>query len=86
MEFYHPNAYLQRIKNFKAGLKARTAVLTILENESSNAKQLSDKASLSYCVVIHHLHLLEAEGSVARKGNRPYSWSLTGRGQKRLLA
>jgi len=35
--------------------------------------------------VMHHLHLLENEGTVSRKGKRPYIWLLTGLGQKLLL-
>jgi hypothetical protein len=34
---------------------------------------------------MHHLRLLESEGTVNRKGKRPYIWLLTGLGQKRLI-
>jgi predicted transcriptional regulator len=42
------------------------------------------EAGMHYGVVMHHLKLLEAEGIVERKGNKPRVWSLTGLGQKRL--
>ena len=85
-ETYHPNAYLQRIRNVKSGLKARTRVLNSLEVQSSNAGAIAKENALSYAVVMHHLRLLEAEGVVSRKGSRPYSWVLTGLGQKRLVS
>ncbi len=81
----HPNAYLQRIKNLATGLKARNAILTVLEQRGAAATAISKDVSFSYSSVIHHLHLLEAEGTVARKGSKPYYWFLTGRGQKRLI-
>jgi len=45
---------------------------------------MAEEATLSYKVVIHHLHLLEVEGTVRRTGKKPFSWSLTGLGQTRL--
>jgi len=83
-ETYHPNAYLESIKNMKLGLRARTRVLDVLEKLSVDAKSIAKDAGMSYGVVMHHLKLLEAEGIVNRKGSKPYVWTLTGLGQKRL--
>jgi DNA-binding transcriptional ArsR family regulator len=77
---------MQRIRNVKSGLKARTRILDALDKRSSDAGTIAKETSLSYGVVMHHLRLLENEGTVSRKGNRPYSWLLTGLGQKRLVS
>jgi DNA-binding HxlR family transcriptional regulator len=84
-EVYHPNAYLQRIKNVKSGLKARTMILNALDKGPSEAAALTKETGRSYRVVMHHLRLLEIEGIINRKGKSRYSWSLTGMGQKRLV-
>lgn len=84
-ELYHPNAYLENIRNIKLGLRARTKVLNFLEGRSLDAKTVAKETGLFYGVVMHHLRLLEAEGIVVRKGSRPYVWALTGAGQKRLV-
>jgi len=81
---YHPKAYLQRIKNFRNGLMARTKILDVLDRGSFDTKAISKETSQSYGVVLHHLRLLEAENTVARRGKKPCSWALTGMGQKRL--
>ena len=73
------------MKNVKSGLKARTIILEALETRLSNAAYIAKEKSLSYGVVLHHLRLLENEGTVNRKGKRPYFWMLTGLGQKRLI-
>ena len=83
---YHPNAYLQRIRNVKNGLMARTKILAVLDQRVSDARAIAKETSQSYNVVIHHLRLLEADGTVNRKGRKPYSWALTGIGQKRLVS
>ena len=82
----HPNAYLTNIRNVKAGLAARSALLTALEASSFHASDLARQTSLSYSTVMHHLRLLEAEGILNRKGHRPYFWVPTGLGQKRLIS
>ena len=81
---FHPNAYLTNIRNVTRGLQARTQILYVLEKKSAEAKAIAKEAGLSYGVALHHLRLLMAEDIVARKGGRPYSWTLTGMGQKRL--
>jgi predicted transcriptional regulator len=83
-EWYHPNAYLAEFRNVKLGLKARTAILNLLERGSADVKVIARDTGLPYWVVMHHLKLLEAKGIVQRKGGRPYIWGLTGLGQKRL--
>jgi predicted transcriptional regulator len=83
-ETYHPNAYLTSIKNMKRGLRARTRLLNTLEKMSGDAKEVAKESELRYGVAMHHLKLLAAEDIVERKGGRPYVWSLTGLGQKRL--
>jgi DNA-binding transcriptional ArsR family regulator len=83
-EGYHPNAYLAEFRNVKLGLKARTAILNLLEQGSADAKVIARDTGLPYGVIMHHLKLLEANGIVQRKGGRPYIWGLTGLGQKRL--
>jgi len=70
----------------KNGLKARTKILNVLENQASAAIAISKEKSLSYSVVMHHLHLLKNDGTVNRKGKRPYIWMVTGLGQKRLIS
>lgn len=83
-ETYHPNAHLERVRNIKLGLSARTKILSVLESHSCNAKAAAKEAEMAYGVAMHHLKLLAAEGIVNRKGDRPYCWTLTGFGQKRL--
>ncbi|MCW4055674.1 MAG: hypothetical protein NWE82_02685 [Candidatus Bathyarchaeota archaeon] len=39
---------------------------------------------MSYSATLYHLHLLEAENILVRKGKKPYFWELTGAGQQRL--
>jgi len=83
-EIYHPNACLTRVKNVSRGLKARTEILNILEKHSAGASDIVKEANMHYEVAMHHLKLLRSEGIVERKGRRPYVWSVTGLGQKRL--
>jgi len=74
------------VKNLKNGLKTRTKILNVLENQAISAKAIAKDKTLSYSVVMHHLHLLVNEGTVRYKGKRPYIWVLTGLGQKRLIS
>lgn len=83
-EVYHPNSYLADFRNVKPGLRARTRILNDLERVCADAKTIAKKTGLHYCVVMHHLKLLEVRGLVQRKGSRPSVWKLTGLGQKRL--
>ena len=85
-EPYHPKAYLQQVKSLKSGLKARTKILNILDKQPVTAGTIARNTERSYAAVIHHLRLLEAEGTICRKGKRPCVWLLTGLGQKRLVS
>jgi len=81
---FHPKAFLSQRRNVKRGLKARTRIILTLEKSGSNVRSIADTTGLNYKIVLHHLHLLEAEKVVTRKGNRPFVWELTGVGQQRL--
>jgi len=81
---HHPKAFLTLKRNVRVGLLARTRIVSILEKEVLNAKSVAKETSLSYASILYHLHLLEAENIVTRKGKRPYVWELTGAGQQRL--
>ena len=83
-ESYHPKAFLSSTKNVRLGLVARTKIVVLLEKEGFNARTLAEKVGLSYAAVLHHLHLLETENIIERKGTKPFLWKLTGAGQQRL--
>lgn len=85
-ESYHPNAYLQYVNSVISGLSARTKILNLLDKQPVNAGDLARLTGLSYAASMHHLRLLEVEGTVGRRGKRPCVWFLTGLGQKRLLS
>jgi predicted transcriptional regulator len=80
----HPNAYLKNTRNVKSGLSARSKVLSVLDKDCFSAPRLAKETGLSYAVVTYHLKLLEAEGTVKRKGSGRFVWLSTGFGQKRL--
>ncbi len=80
----HPNAYLKNIRNVKNGLDARSKILLFLDEQVYSASKIAKESALTYGVVMHHLHLLRAEGIVERKGRRRFVWLSTGLGQKRL--
>ena len=84
-EIFDPNAYLERIRNIKIGLRKRTKILIFLSNHTETIHKISQHTNMSYRAVLHHLTLLELEGIIRRKGKKPYVWVLTGRGQKKLL-
>jgi len=83
-ELYHPKAFLHLKRNVRPGLTVRTRIILLLEKKASNAKSVAQKTELSYGVILHHLHLLETEKILVRKGKRPFLWELTGAGQQRL--
>jgi hypothetical protein len=85
-ESYHPNAYLQHVKNVRSGLAARTKLLNLLDQQAVSAGTLARNSKMSYAAAIHHLWLLEAEETVNRRGKRPCVWVVTGMGQKRLVS
>lgn len=83
---YHPKAFLSMTRNIRPGLVARTRIVRFLEKKKeSNTKTVVQKTGLTYASVLHHLHLLEDENIVLRKGKRAYVWELTGAGQQRLI-
>jgi len=83
-EAYHPNAFLSAKRNIRPGLIARTKIVLLLEKGALNAKALVERTKLSSSSVRYHLRLLETEKIILHKGDRPYSWELTGVGQQRL--
>jgi len=84
-ERLHPNSWLPRIRNVASGLESRSLVLTVLEGGERTAKEVAEETGMSYLRVLHHLHLLEDFRVVERDdARRPYRWSLTGLGQRRL--
>jgi predicted transcriptional regulator len=85
-EIYHPNASVAGIRNVKRGLRARTKILNTLEKTSGNAKTLAKESGLPYSITLHHMKLLRKSGIVHRRGSKPYVWTLTGFGQKRLAS
>ena len=83
-ESYHPKAFLSLTRNVRLGLFARTKIVLLLEKGEFTAKTLAEKIGLSYSAALHHLHLLETENIIERKGTKPFLWNLTGAGQQRL--
>jgi len=81
---YHPKAFLALKKNIHPGLISRTRILSLLENRTASAKTIGQEIGLRYAAVLYHLRLLEAEGILIRRGDKPYSWELTSMGQRRL--
>jgi predicted transcriptional regulator len=81
---YHPNAFLSARRNIRPGLVARTKIVLLLEKGTLNTRALVEQTRLSYSSVRYHLRLLEIENIILHKGNKPYSWELTGVGQQRL--
>jgi len=71
-------------RNVRLGLVARTKIVLLLEKGRATTRALAEKIGLSYSAVLHHLHLLEKENIIGRKGAKPFLWNLTGAGQQRL--
>jgi predicted ArsR family transcriptional regulator len=82
---HHPKAFLTLKRNIQPGLSARTQIISVLEKGACDAKKISKETGLSYAVVLYHLHLLEAENILNRRGRGSYVWRLTGVGQQRLI-
>jgi predicted ArsR family transcriptional regulator len=82
---HHPKAFLTHKRNVQPGLSTRTQIISVLEKRASTIKRLSKETRLSYATVLYHLHLLEAEKILNRRGSRPSVWELTGAGQQRLM-
>ena len=82
---HNPKAFLTLKRNVKRGLAVRTQIISVLEKRPCDVKTISKETGLSYAVVLYHLHLLEAENILNRRGRRAYVWHLTGAGQQRLM-
>ena len=81
---YHPKAFLSLKRNIRPGLIARTQIILQLEKDALSARAISQDTELSYAAALHHIHLLEAENILVRRGKKPFHWELTGAGQQRL--
>jgi len=82
---YHPRAYLSLKRNVRPGLATRTKILSALEERPGlTVSELSELTGLSSSAIRKQLISLEEEGIVARRGKRPFKWTLTGLGQARL--
>jgi len=82
---FHPKAFLSQKRNVKLGLRARSRIILALEKAGAQVSGIAKTTGLNYNIVLHHLHHLEAEKVVTRRGNRPFLWELTGAGQQRLV-
>jgi len=81
---YNPKAFLSLKRNIRPGLVARTQIVSRLEKVALCTKAIAQDTKYSYSATLYHLHLLEAENILMRKGKKPYLWELTGAGQQRL--
>jgi predicted transcriptional regulator len=82
---HHPKAFLTLKRNVKPGLSARTQIISLLEKRLYSTKKISRETGLGYAAVLYHLHLLEAENILNRRGRKSYVWEITGVGQQRLI-
>lgn len=84
MSQVHPKAYLVTKRNVKAGLRARSKILLVLEQGNRSTRDISKRGGLGYDCVIYHLRSLRKERLVERSRQRPYIWAFTKFGQQRL--
>jgi predicted transcriptional regulator len=80
----HPKAHLATKRNVKAGLRARSKILFVLEEAKRGVSDISKGSGLGYDCVIYHLRSMKKERLVERSRQRPYVWTLTMYGQQRL--
>jgi len=80
----HPKAYLATKRNVKAGLRARSKILFVLEEAKRSAPDIAKQSGLGYECVMYHLRSMRKERLVERSRQRPYIWRLTMFGQQRL--
>ncbi len=80
----HPKAYLATKRNVKAGLKARSKILFVLEEVKRSAPEIAKRSGLGYECVTYHLRSMRKERLVERSRRRPYLWGVTVFGQQRL--
>lgn len=80
----HPKAHLTTKRNVKAGLRARSKILFILEETKKRAPEVAKASGLGYDCVTYHLRSMMKERLVERSKQRPYVWAVTKFGQQRL--
>ncbi len=80
----HPKAYLSKKRNVKAGLRARSRILFVLEEGKRRASDISKRSGLTYECVAYHLRSMSKERLIERSRQRPYIWTLTAFGQQKL--
>jgi predicted transcriptional regulator len=80
----HPKAYLSKKRNVKAGLRARSKILFILEEGKRGASDISKPSGLTYECIAYHLRSMSKERLIERSRQRPYIWTLTAFGQQKL--
>jgi len=80
----HPKAYLATKRNVKAGLRARSKILFVLEEAKRRSSDISKRSGLGYDCVTYHLRSMKKERLVERSRQRPFVWALTRFGQQRL--
>jgi len=81
----HPKAFLLRKRNVKAGLEARTRIISRLEVGPKRTREICKETGFSFVKVAYHLRSLLMEKLVAfTGGKRPHAWFLTEYGQQRL--
>ncbi len=80
----HPKAFLTRKRNVKAGLEARSLIISCLERGPKKTGEICKEIGFTYLKVAYHLKSLVAENLVSSGGKRPYLWKTTDYGQQRL--
>jgi predicted transcriptional regulator len=80
----HPKAYLSTKRNVRAGLRARSKILFVLEEAKRSASEISKRSGLGYGCIIYHLGSMRRERLVEPSRQRPRIWALTRFGQQRL--
>jgi len=80
----HPKAHLTTKRNVKAGLRARSRILFVLEEMKKPASEVAKASGLGYDCATYHLRSMMKERIVERSKQRPYIWAITRFGQQRL--
>ncbi|WP_309492329.1 winged helix-turn-helix domain-containing protein [Candidatus Hecatella orcuttiae] len=87
-EHFHPNAYLPRWRNKKAGVRARTLILYALDRRQLPLRDLRSETQLTSSALNYHLKLLEEHRLVRRvpAGRGKTVWTATGLGQQSIVS
>ena len=80
----HPKAFLTKKRNVKAGLQARSLIISCLERGPKKTGEICKEIGFTYLKVAYHLKSLIAERIVVSVGKRPYLWTTTHYGQQSL--